>query len=185
MGGLIFILILFALPETSALILKRRAQDKQNKELGVQNSDVSASSERIWTSMARPFKFIAKPIVILATTPYSMAYGFMYFMIASLPLQLTSHYNFLSYQIGLAYLPNGVGNAVGAYISGKLADRAIVDKDNVKSEIENRLTPMWIGIVVLPAGLLMYGWCVQFSIHVAATFVGLFLCKYLSFQSSL
>jgi MFS family permease len=178
MGGLIFILILFALPETSALILKKRAQLKQAKELGIENRNLSPRGEHIWTSMTRPFKFVTKPVVILATTPYSMAYGFMYFMIASLPLQLTSHYDFLSYQIGLAYLPNGMGNAIGAYISGKLADRAIVEKDNVKRENESRLTPMWIGILVLPTGLLMYGWCVQFSVHVAATVVGLFLCKY-------
>lgn len=182
MGGLIFILIVFALPETSASILRRRALHKQNKELDAENRSASTPKEHIWLSMTRPFKFIAKPSIILATTPYSMAYGFMYFMIASLPLQLTSHYNFLSYQIGLAYLPNGVGNAVGAYISGKLADRAIVEKDNVKLEIESRLTPMWIGIVVLPAGLLIYGWCVQFSVHVAVTLVGLFICKYINFN---
>ncbi|KAG2229090.1 hypothetical protein INT48_006262 [Thamnidium elegans] len=171
MGGLIFLLILFCLPETSSIMLKKREMLKE-KGTG-EDLDVKESA---FKSMSRPFKFITKPVVALVTTPYTFAYGFMYFVIASLPHQLVTHYNFASYQIGLAYLANGIGNALGALISGKLADRALRKPDDPELRIpELRLSPMWFGIVALPIGELMYGWCLDFNIHVAACLTGLFL----------
>jgi MFS family permease len=175
MGGLVFLLILICLPETSAKILRKR---EKYKEKGYHDQEDNPQ-ESIFKSMARPFQFITKPVVILATTPYSIAYGFMYFIIASLPHQLATHYNFSSYQIGLAFLANGIGNAVGALTSGRLSDRALGKIINPEKRIpELRLQPMWIGIILLPAGQLIYGWCIQFDIHVMAGLTGLFLCKY-------
>jgi predicted MFS family arabinose efflux permease len=127
--------------------------------------------------MSRPFKFITKPTVILSTTPYSIAYGFMYFVIASLPHQLAAKYNFSSYQIGLSYLANGIGNALGALISGKMADRALSKVDESIRIPELRLSPMWFGVAILPLGELMYGWCVELNVHFMASLTGLFLCK--------
>ncbi|KAG1180220.1 hypothetical protein G6F70_000391 [Rhizopus microsporus] len=100
LGGLIFILILFFVPETSAIILKKR-------------------------------KIAGR----------------------------------------LSYLANGTGNAVGAVLSGILSDRAIVKK-NVP---EARLSVIWLGIIILPMGEVVYGWCSQFGIHVVSCLFGLFL----------
>lgn len=166
LGGLIFILILFFVPETSAIILKKR-KIAGSKERFIHQ-------EPLLKSMSKPFIFLTKLSVIFATTPYSIAYGFMYFMIASLPQQLSTHYHFTSSQIGLSYLANGTGNAVGAVLSGILSDRAIVKK-NVP---EARLSVIWLGIIILPMGEVVYGWCSQFGIHVVSCLFGLFLCKF-------
>ncbi|KAL4209498.1 hypothetical protein CU097_015035 [Rhizopus azygosporus] len=163
LGGLIFILILFFVPETSAIILKKR-KIAGSKERFIHQ-------EPLLKSMSKPFIFLTKLSVIFATTPYSIAYGFMYFMIASLPQQLSTHYHFTSSQIGLSYLANGTGNAVGAVLSGILSDRAIVKK-NVP---EARLSVIWLGIIILPMGEVVYGWCSQFGIHVVSCLFGLFL----------
>ncbi|KAG1122554.1 hypothetical protein G6F42_011373 [Rhizopus arrhizus] len=179
MGGVTFLLILFFLPETSAIILKKRAEySKMKKELNQhtekhQQAQIKLNNEHASTSILRPFKLMVKPAVIISTTPYSIAYGFMYFVIASLPHQLQSQYNFSSYQIGLSYLANGIGNALGAFVSGKLADRALAKSTD--NRLETRLSPMWFGILLLPVGQLMYGWCVQIKVHIAATLTGLFL----------
>ncbi|KAI8638333.1 major facilitator superfamily domain-containing protein, partial [Parasitella parasitica] len=181
LGGITFILILFFLPETSSMILKRRAENlkikkdtKYTKHYPEKTSHFKLKNEeKASTSMLRPFKLIVKPVVILSTTPYSIAYGFMYFVIASLPHQLQSQYNLSSYQIGLSYLANGIGNAMGAFFSGKLADRAL--EKSADHLLEARLSPMWFGIFLLPVGQLIYGWCVQLQIHIAATLTGLFL----------
>ncbi|RCI07115.1 hypothetical protein CU098_013930 [Rhizopus stolonifer] len=90
---------------------------------------------------------------------------------ASLPQQLSTHYGFTSSQIGLSYLANGLGNAIGALVSGILSDRALVKKGNS----EARLSTIWLGIIMLPAGDLVYGWCSQFEVHVIACLFGLFL----------
>lgn len=182
MGGFTFFLILFFLPETSAIILKKREEYSQmKKEMKTYTEKYQQPNMKLYnkentsTSILRPFKLLIKPAVIVSTTPYSIAYGFMYFVIASLPHQLQSQYNFSSYQIGLAYLANGIGNALGAFLSGKMADRAL--KKSIDNRLEARLSPMWLGILLLPIGQLMYGWCVQFQIHIMATLTGLFLCK--------
>ncbi|KAI8375450.1 major facilitator superfamily domain-containing protein [Blakeslea trispora] len=191
MGGITFLLILFFLPETSSLILKRRAVADKLKnvssstiETEVEEEEDVSQNNSFWKSMTRPFKFLLKPTVVIATTPYSMAYGFMYFVIASLPHQMSLHYRFTSYQIGLSFLANGMGNAVGAYISGKLSDRQInkhlqkdiqQEKTTLGSGLESRISPMWIGIVLLPLGELVYGWCMQFNVHFIATLSGLFI----------
>ncbi|KAI9243799.1 major facilitator superfamily domain-containing protein, partial [Sporodiniella umbellata] len=163
LGGLVLLLILFFLPETSAVIIKKRKMAKIN--LRYQHS------ESLLKSMARPFIFLTKPAVIFATTPYSIAYGFMYFMIASLPQQLFIHYHFTSSQIGLSYLANGLGNAIGALVSGILSDRALAKK----GVPEARLSIIWLGIIMLPTGDLIYGWCTQLGLNVFGGLVGLFL----------
>ncbi|KAG1142015.1 hypothetical protein G6F37_007862 [Rhizopus arrhizus] len=163
LGSLILIFIVFFLPETSASILKKRKL--------LANNEKYEHPETLLKSMSKPFIFLTKPVVIFATTPYSIAYGFMYFMIASLPHQLSIHYHFTSSQIGLSYLANGIGNAVGALVSGILSDRILVKK----RVPEARLGIIWLGIILLPAGELIYGWCAQFGIHVASCLFGLFI----------
>ncbi|KAG0173177.1 hypothetical protein DFQ30_008678 [Apophysomyces sp. BC1015] len=167
MGGLILLLMVIFLPETSPAILRPTAA----REAGTK-------------TFIRPFRFLARPLVILASLPYAMAYGFMYFIIATLPHQLDYRYGFTSSQIGLAYLANGIGNALGAVVSGRYTDwmmNRIVQDGDKKTSIqmaktpEMRLSVMWLGILLLPLGELIYGWCIQFRIHVAAALSGLFL----------
>ncbi|KAG1474812.1 hypothetical protein G6F56_000120 [Rhizopus delemar] len=165
LGGLILLLIVFFLPETSATMLKKKSLAANNVRCEY--------SETLLEGMARPFIFLTKPAVIFTTTPYSIAYGFMYFMIASLPQQLSTHYGFTSSQIGLSYLANGLGNAIGALVSGILSDRALVKKGNS----EARLSTIWLGIIMLPAGDLVYGWCSQFEVHVIALGLGVGLVQ--------
>lgn len=133
-------------------------------------------------SVLLPIKYLLKPSIVVSTTPYSIAYGFMYFVIASLPQQLVTRYGFSSYQVGLAYLANGIGNALGAYISGLLSDKALNRRQVNESEdkleyLESRLLPMWLGVLFLPWGLLLYGWSVQFKIPIMSGLSGLFLRK--------
>lgn len=162
MGGLVLILMLFFLPET--------ADRRRNPPESMQKTFI------------RPFQYLLKPVVILASTPYALAYGFMYFVISSLPHQLGYRYHMNSSQIGLSYLANGVGNAVGAVISGYLADwflqRSAVGADAAATRTEMRLKAMWLAIVLLPLGDLMYGWCIQYRVHPIAGLGGLFIRKY-------
>ncbi|KAI9255611.1 major facilitator superfamily domain-containing protein [Phascolomyces articulosus] len=162
MGGLVLLLMLFFLPETSTIILEQRK-----------------CQQPMLKAFTRPFTFLSKPVVLLASTPYALAYGFMYFVISSLPHQLGYRYQLSSSQIGLSYLANGVGNAVGAVLSGKQADWLLRRKQREtgqqQQEPEIRLAAMWLGIILLPIGELMYGWCIYFNVHVAAGLAGLFI----------
>ncbi|KAI9313163.1 major facilitator superfamily domain-containing protein [Dichotomocladium elegans] len=168
MGAAILILMLFFLPETAS-------------------QHTASRNTSMLASFTRPFVFLLKPIVVLTSTPYALAYGFMYFVIASLPHQLSHRYKLTSSQVGLSYLANGVGNAVGAVVSGKWADwmlqRKGADGDKRANAVppfsdyppEKRLLAMLLGVVLLPAGEILYGWCVQYRVHLAPALTGLFL----------
>ncbi|KAI8137409.1 major facilitator superfamily domain-containing protein [Fennellomyces sp. T-0311] len=177
MGGVVFFLMLFFLPETSTAILERRQRKGcGNKEEQLDNAS-SAPTESMLKTFTRPFTFLAKPVVLLASIPYALAYGFMYFIISSLPHQLGYRYHLSSSQIGLSYLANGVGNAVGAVLSGKHTDWLLRRKqtDGGQHDPEVRLSAMWVGIILLPIGELIYGWCIQYRIHAAAGLIGFFV----------
>ncbi|KAG2226672.1 hypothetical protein INT45_001019 [Circinella minor] len=203
MGVLVLFLMLFFLPETSAIILERKKyhryykqnakkekHNKKNEHLSslpeATTTSSSSSSSLVLTepepmlkAFTRPFTFLLKPVVLLTSMPYALAYGFMYFVISSLPHQLGYRYQLSSSEIGLSYLANGVGNAVGAVLSGKHSDWLLRRKqqqtDQEQQEPEVRLPAMWIGIILLPIGELIYGWCVDFHIHAAAGLTGLFI----------
>ncbi|KAI8062095.1 major facilitator superfamily domain-containing protein [Gongronella butleri] len=134
-------------------------------------------AESGWTVMLRPIKLLFQPVVFLGSLPLGLAYGFMYFMIASLPYLLVHHYSLTKIKVGLAYLPNGIGNALGALISGVASDRYMDVKRAATGVIDpvQRLTVVWLGILALVMGEILYGWAVQYSITMALVMIGLFL----------
>ncbi|SAM09422.1 hypothetical protein [Absidia glauca] len=158
-GGMIFFMVVLFLPETRPF-----------------------TSSAPWSlhTILRPFKYLAKPLVLCVSMPLVLAYGCMYFVIASLPHQVTAQYDLTSSAIGLAYLPNGIGNALGALISGAASDwilkRRQMNLDTDKSDsAKQRLPVIWIGIVSLVIGELLYGWCIQYQVSIVITMIGLFL----------
>ncbi|CAO3591619.1 unnamed protein product [Absidia cylindrospora] len=169
-GGLVFLMVAFFLPETMD-------QTKATTKSGLMQTII------------RPFRYLIQPLVFCVSTPLMLAYGFMYFVIASLPHQVTTQYGFSSATIGLAYLPNGIGNAVGALISGAASDWLVNrqhqkqheneanDSYELLSSSRKRLPMIWIGILLIVMGNLIYGWCVQYQVTVALSMLGLFLCK--------
>ncbi|ORX47209.1 MFS general substrate transporter, partial [Hesseltinella vesiculosa] len=116
-----------------------------------------------------------KPVLLLGSLPLALAYGFMYFMIASLPHLLVDNYNLSRTKVGLAYLPNGIGNALGALISGVASDRFMETKTGDTPRPERRLALVWLGILALFIGEILYGWSVQYKINMALVMIGLFL----------
>lgn len=162
-GGMIFFMVVLFLPETRLLTSP-------------------PSAPLFIKTMLRPFKYLSKPLVLCVSMPLVLAYGCMYFVIASLPHQVTTQYDLTSSAIGLAYLPNGIGNALGALISGAASDwilkRRQMNLDTRKTDSAKQRLPMiWIGIVSLIIGELLYGWCIRYQVSIVITMIGLFLRK--------
>lgn len=191
MGAIVLLLILIFLPETSKKHIEY-LQFKKTKQLaehsGSELSEKTLSRatlpppEKFSTGLVRPLTFLKKPVVLLASLPYALAFGFMYFIIATLPQQLEFKYGFNTGQVGLAYLANGIGNAMGAVFGGQYSDWYVnhqIKKSEVQQKIpEMRLGAMWIGILLLPIGDLIYGWCLQARTSVWLVLGGFFLSMY-------
>jgi hypothetical protein len=205
MGGLVLILIVIFLPETSQNHIRQSASQKVvdtfDSESNVRSENTLVTSEKaaakvedqpcekFHIGLVRPLKFLMKPVVILSSLPYALAFGFMYFIIATLPHQLEYKYAFTTGQTGLAYLANGIGNAMGAVFGGQYSDwlvqRLVRQSADGKKTPEMRLGAMWIGIVLVPLGDLVYGWCIQVRTSVWLVLFGFFISKlYLSYKCS-
>lgn len=197
MGGAVLILIVMFLPETSRKHIKKSKEQQANQatnsagsvkseatlitsDKGVEKAK-GAHVESFHVGLIRPLKFLMKPVVILSSLPYAFAFGFMYFMIATLPHQLEYKYGFNTGQIGLAYLANGIGNAMGAVFGGQYSDwlvsRLIKKSPDGRKTPEMRIGAMWVGVILIPIGDLVYGWCIQAHTTVWLVLFGFFISK--------
>lgn len=91
--------------------------------------------------------------------------------------QKAYHYN--SWRIGLCYILVGGGLITGSIVSGRYSDYVlkrlykIRGKENVHPEM--RLRAVFPSFVLIPVGLLVYGWTIEKKVGVHGPFIGLFL----------
>ncbi|OBT56534.1 hypothetical protein VE04_03312 [Pseudogymnoascus sp. 24MN13] len=133
---------------------------------------------------------IAEKDVALVLFYNSLIYTAFYDVISSMPAMFKQTYGFNDLEIGLCYLPFGVGCAVTSFINGKLLDRnykkiakrigfAIDRKhgDDLRHfPIEEaRLGTIWPMLSVGIVSIICYGWAMEKNAHLAAPLVLTFL----------
>jgi multidrug resistance protein len=116
----------------------------------------------------------------------SIFYTAFYTITASIPSLFTDIYHFNSLQIGLCYLPFGVGCAIASFGAGKLVDRdyrVIAKKRNIVMDkiagedmatfpIEHaRLHSVWWVVGIYSATIIAYGWVLQAETHLVGPLV--------------
>ncbi|KEF54925.1 uncharacterized protein A1O9_09368 [Exophiala aquamarina CBS 119918] len=109
-----------------------------------------------------------------------------YSLVAAIPDIYSQMYHFNEFQIGLAYLPRGIGIIIGGYCIGKVMDynykstaRKInwtidsVSGDNLKDFPIERARARgsdWL-LLVSTLGLIGYGWAVHYQVHVSVLLI--------------
>lgn len=87
-------------------------------------------------------------------------------------------YNFDSTIVGLCYLGNGSGYLAGSLLGGRWSDRVFVRsaaKHGGVLEAEGRFgINTWVGAILYPLGILMYGWTVDKGLFVVVPQIGTF-----------
>ncbi|KPI39593.1 putative transporter [Cyphellophora attinorum] len=155
------------IPETSAgKILQYKARrlryETKNWALHSKMDENPLDAHRLVTVyLVRPFVMIVQePILSLMTAYMSFIYGVLYLLFAAYPY---SFHNERGWNIGVASLPF-IAFAVGTFLGlGTIiySTRTNFTKSFVKyGKIvpEERLPPMIVGALLLPAGLFWYGW---------------------------
>lgn len=87
-----------------------------------------------------------------------------------------SRYGLSRGNVGLTYLGFGIGNIVGNVTLGALSDKlvkAMAGKGEMKPEY--RLPPLIPGSLLVPVGLFLYGWTLEYNVHFMVPLVGTFL----------
>ncbi|KAJ5332975.1 Major facilitator superfamily domain general substrate transporter [Penicillium brevicompactum] len=124
-------------------------------------------------------KFLLVPSIALTIAYISICFASLYCFNTTLPYAYSAApYNFSAIEIGLCYISNCLGYAIGSVVGGKLSDaklRQYQATHNGEIRPIERIKTVWYGVGFVPAGLLIYGWLVENKVFWIAPLVGAFL----------
>lgn len=123
----------------------------------------------IRTNLQRPLRMLATQVIIQLLAGYmAILYGTMFLFLYMYPTMWTKQYG-ESVGIGsLNYLSFAIGLIAGVNIAGRLSDRLyarLKARNHGVGRPEYRIPPMAIGTVLVPVGLLWWGWSGEAKVH--------------------
>lgn len=185
--GVMFVVIFFCLPETLYVRYPTNAPPPETPRLGFK---AYVHRLRLWTRYpdlklrASEFvipsvKMMKYPSVIFPALYYASQYGFSSILPAVTVTSIfTKFFHWDTLYIGLAYgAALTIGGSLGELCAGQVVD-AIVKREKRKlggrdPEPEVRLRAIWTGEIMVPTGLLIYGFCIQYRTVWIAPILGM------------
>ncbi|PVI02791.1 major facilitator superfamily transporter [Periconia macrospinosa] len=174
MNTIVVLLIIFFLPETHAPTLLKSKASRLRKATGKayctkhESNDVTLG-KRLKIALVRPMKMLAThPTIQLIALVMGYQFGVLYIAHATFASVWTEHYNQSPTASGLHYFAIVIGCLAGLYGGGKAMDRIwahLKEKNNGRTSPENRIPLLIPGMVMIPAGLIWYGWAAEKGVH--------------------
>ena len=96
-------------------------------------------------------------------------------MFTTFPRVFKGQYGFTNSSIGLVYLVIGVGFLVALFFSGMISDRLVkylTKRNGGKPKPEYRLPLLFVGALLAPIGLFLYGWTAEEKVHWIVPIIG-------------
>lgn len=115
------------------------------------------------------------PIVLLLSLYMALIYGYQYLMFTTFPRIFEGQYGFSKNAVGLVYLGIGVGFLVALVFSGLISDRLVIylrKQNGGAAKPEYRLPLLFVGAVLAPVGLFLYGWSAEKELHWIVPIIG-------------
>lgn len=156
---IILVLIYFVLPET----LKKTAGGPKKRP-------------NLFATMLE----LRHPFVSLVIVDVCVVFMSLYGVSTLFGRQMADTYGFSDSVVGFLFVGQGIGNIAGSVFGGWYADRTMAAgrRPDERTGIlpppvpEHRLITTWVGAVLLPGGLLIYGWGLQNALPFAVPLVG-------------
>lgn len=121
----------------------------------------------------RPMELLLRSrVVLLVGISSALNMSLVYVVITSLSTIYDEIYHIRKDLLGLTFVGLGFGMIVGVQASGQFLDRYL--KKQIKAGIpkpEHRIPPMILGSILVPLGLLVFGWTVYARAHWAVPIV--------------
>ncbi|KAF5520355.1 Efflux pump radE [Colletotrichum aenigma] len=183
LGGAFGVLALLVMRETYAPVLLERKAKAMRKVTGNYTLRSKLDTEgpsRIKMALIRPLKFLFRtPLISTIAVYVGIVYGIFYLLVTTFSFVYSSQYGFDEGDTGLSFLPADLGMMIGVLSLGHIQDYLVLrakrtSDDDGKYKLEVKLTP-WITLpagLLMPAGLLLYGWASQYRVHWIAPMIG-------------
>ncbi|KAJ5993946.1 hypothetical protein N7451_009670 [Penicillium sp. IBT 35674x] len=174
-SGVLWLCVIFLLPETYAPVLLRRRAAKLSEMTGqVYRSKLDIErgpvpmGKTLKTALSRPWILLFRePIVLLLSIYMSIIYGTLYMLFAAYPIVFQEVRGWSEGIGGLAFLGILVGMVCALVYTlpenRRYAKKCAETTDRLAPEV--RLPPSMVGSIALPIGLFWFAWTNSPSIH--------------------
>ncbi|KAH8912356.1 MFS general substrate transporter [Coniochaeta sp. PMI_546] len=176
---------LFFLRETYAPVLLRRrrvrlVKETGNAELHTRYDTDQTVAQALGTALVRPFRLLGTQIIVQMLALYLMfLYGQLYLQLSTFPKLWEQHYHESVEIAGLNYISLGLGLWLGSQLCAPLQDRIyawLKRREGVAVGRPEFRVPMMVpGAVLMPVGLLIYGWSAQYHVHWVVPNIGVLI----------
>ncbi|KAM5352486.1 hypothetical protein ACJ41O_005209 [Fusarium nematophilum] len=199
-GLVVFLLILFFLPETlrrrrpeEVLPTSSQTQGTQGLErmrtidsARVKTKRLAKSARRFLVDPLGVVLFLRFPAVFITVLIAAVAFGSLYIVNIAVQQKFSRDpYNYGQLVIGLLYIPSGMGYVFGSLFGGRWIDRIMArearkanrydDRGKLIYLPEDRMREnAWIVVTTYPLALLMFGWTLRYGLHTAVPCIALF-----------
>lgn len=178
--GVPIVLSAFFLPETYAVVIlgKKAAQLRKDTGKAYYTTGSQAKlSSRLATSLTRPLRMLlTQPFIQIMAIFLAYNFGMLYIVLATFATLWIERYGQSQLASGLHYIALAIGYTAASQIGGYLMDRLwayLKQRAGDKTIPEYRVPLMIPGAVLIPVGLLIYGWTSERRAHWIGPDVGI------------
>lgn len=169
-AGVSTLLFFLVMSETYVPVLLFRKKNSAFVDKTNRTENETNAPHKFAQAILRPLSMLAfSPIILLFSLYIALVYGYLYLLITTIPNVFTSTYDFSTSSVGLVYLGLGIGMMVSVVVFGCVSDRLLRRLSRKTSDgdmkPEHRLPPLVPGALLVPAGIVLYGWSAQYRVH--------------------
>lgn len=163
------------------VLLERKAA-RLRKETGDERyrSSLASTGTRkqvFTTAILRPARLLLTAANVRAICLYiSVLYGLLYIMFTTYTFVFEETYGFTSEGAGLSFIAGGIGNIIGmtyvSILSDKIIQRRKASNQPARPEDRLHLALILPSTLLVPTGLMLYGWMADKHVHWIAPMIG-------------
>jgi multidrug resistance protein len=134
---------------------------------------------RFRVNLSRPFVLLTtQPIILVLALYMSLIYGTMYLLLTEFNSIFIEQYNESTFIASLNYISLGLGFTAGGQIGGRVIDilyRRLKARNGGVGTPEHKLPVMFVGAWLIPIGLIIFGFTVQYRVFWLVPNIGAFI----------
>ncbi|KAF2652357.1 major facilitator superfamily transporter [Lophiostoma macrostomum CBS 122681] len=190
-AGVVVILFIFSLPETHTPTILSRKAAALRKSTGLKyytKDDLEGLplTQRLKAGLLRPTTMLlTQPVIQIIAFVQGYQFGLVYILLSTYSSLWTDRYGQSSSVSSLHYLTLVIGYTIASQCSGWALDKTwakLKEKNQGETKPEYRVPMMIPGAILIPIGLLWYGFSAQQRLHWIMPDIGaaIFGCGYIS-----